>query len=288
MKNKKTLKKCSLITIKIILLCLSCLIKINAEALNLGFGKCANSIIVNLAEIPEPPLSKTKKSFVTQNNFGFDVVNSESNWVIKSFLKGIKKNNVVMDVGAGYGALTRSALGAGAIVINNEISENQQLYSLKFLNKEQKKRLFFQNNDVRNLVLNKGVLDKIIFHRVLHFFKGQEIETLLKKSYDWLKPGGKIYIVMMSKDHIAFRDKIDYDLSKKWPGEDLVVVSEHLPEQAYALPPTLHVMSIDTLQTALQKIGFEIEKADYVSLQKLGTEANRDGKEAIGIIAIKK
>lgn len=127
-----------------------------------------------------------------------------------------------------------------------------------------------------------------MLHRVLHFFSGEDIDKILSNCYQWLKPNGKIYIVMMSNEHVAFRDKIKYDNSKKWPGDNLVVVEKHLPEQAYALPKTLHVVSIETLRNNLKEQGFEIEKVDYVSLKQVGTEKNRDGKEAVGIIGIKR
>lgn len=252
-----------------------------------SWGKPANTITIDIHSIPEPTLSESKKAFVTDNKFGFDVVQAELNWVSESFLNAIKSEMVVMDVGAGYGALTRHALNKGAIVINNEISENQQLYNLKHINPEQKAKLYLNHQDIRQVSLPNHSVDLLIMHRVLHFFKGPDIENILTKAYQWLKPGGKIYIVMMSKDHIAFRDKIKYDTSKKWPGEDLLIIKEHLPEQAYALPPTLHVVSIETLKQALEAAGFKVTKVDFVSMKKFGTEANRDGKEAVGLIAEK-
>ncbi len=250
-------------------------------------GKPANTINIDLQSISEPRLSESKKAFVTDNKFGFDVVQAELNWVSESFLNAIKPDMVVMDVGAGYGALTRHALNKGAIVISNEISENQQLYTLKHITPEQKAKLYLNQQDIRKVSLPNNSIDLLIMHRVLHFFKGKDIENILTKTYEWLKPGGKIYVVMMSKDHIAFRDKIKYDTNKKWPGEDLVIIKDHLPEQAYALPPTLHVVSIETLEQALKAAGFKVTKTDFVSMKKFGSESNRDGKEAVGLIAEK-
>ncbi len=257
------------------------------EKVDSGFGRRSDTIVIDINSIPEPTLSESKKAFITENKFGFDVVNSELNWVTESFLKAIKPGMIVMDVGAGFGALTRLALDKGAIVINNEISEKQQLYNLKYVKKNQKDRLYFNNQDIRNASLPNDSLDAVIFHRILHFFSGKDIENILTKSHQWLKPGGKIYIVMMSKDHIAFRDKIKYDESKSWPGENLVIVKKHLPDQAYALPETLHVVSTKTLQKALNKIGFQVEQSNFVSMKKFGSESNRDGKEAVGTIGVK-
>jgi ubiquinone/menaquinone biosynthesis C-methylase UbiE len=266
------------------------LLSFNVRALesNEAFGTRADLISIDINSIPEPSLSHTKKSFVTENKFGFDVFKSESNWVVEDYIKDITSGMTVMDVGSGYGALTRLALGKGAVVISNEVSRNQLLYNLKHTTPEERTRLFLNHQDIRKVSLQDNMLDAIAFHRVLHFFKGDEIEAVLVKAHQWLKPNGKIYIVMMSKDHVAFRDKIHYDKTKKWPGEALLVVKNHLPEQAYALPETLHVMDIETLENAVKAAGFQILKADYVSMKKVGSEVNRDGKEAIGLIAIKK
>lgn len=249
-------------------------------------GKRADQIAIDANKIPAPIISNTGKAFVTENKLGFDVLETESNWVIETFINDITKDMLVLDVGSGYGTLTRNALSKGATVVSNDLSESQLLYNLKHVLPIDRERLYLNDRDIKQIVFAENSFNLIIFHRVLHFFKGKEIEDILKKSHAWLKPGGKIYIVMMSKDHIAFRDKIVYDSSKEWPGEDLVVVAQHLPEQAYALPATLHVVSVDTLQQQLEKIGFKIEKGDFVALKKVGT-GNRDGKEAVGIIATK-
>lgn len=169
-----------------------------------------------------------------------------------------------------YGSLSRSALNKGAVVISNDLSENQLFYNLKHITTAQKSRLYLNTQDIRELSLPENALDLIIFHRVLPFLKGNEIDLILKNAFKWIKPNGKIYIVMMSKNHVAFRDKINYNPSKKWPGQDLVVVKEHLPDQAYALPQTLHVVSHATLEQAVKRAGFHIVKIDYVSMKRWG------------------
>ncbi len=254
----------------------------------------ADEIKIDPASIPEPPLNRTKKSFVTRNKFGFDAVRSEHNWVIDTFLTDVKPKMTVLDVGAGYGALSRETLDRGATVISNDIDCKHLLYILKHLTREKRSRLHLNSEDIRTLKLENNSLDLIAFDQVLHFFKGAEIDALLTKSYRWLKPHGKIYIIVMSNEHHSFRHKIDYDKNKEWPGEDLVVPRKHLPKLAYALPATVHVMSIQTLRNHLEKIGYKIERADYVPVKNGGghriKRKNAEGdndKDLIGIIAVK-
>lgn len=252
-----------------------------------AYGQRADDFKIDVTTIPEPKISESKKSYVMDNQFGFDVLEADPNWVMKSFLNNIKKGDTVLDVGSGYGALTRQALNRNAIVISNDLSRNALLYNLKHTNEQQLAHLYLNTQDIRKISLPNNSLDAIVFHRILHFFSGSDIDKILSKSYQWLKPNGKIYIVMMSKDHIAFRNKIKYDHIKKWPGDNLVIVKKHLPNQAFALPETLHVTSIETLTKNLKNQRFKIEKSDYVSLKKVGIEKNRDGKEAVGIIGTK-
>lgn len=252
------------------------------------WGERGDTIDLSVHDIQEPPLSHSKKSFVTQNKYGFDVLQAEQNWVMESFLSKIGPGKTVLDVGSGYGTLSRAALKLGATVVSNDISYEHLLYNFKHLEKTEMERFYLSAKDIREAEYPKASFDSIMFHRVLHFFKGDEITAVLKKSYSWLKPGGRIFIVMMSKDHIAFRDKIHYDDKKVWPGEELIIVEKHLPEQAYALPKTLHVVSKETLIANIEKLGFVVEKSDYVSLKKVGNEKDRDGREAVGIVAIKK
>lgn len=280
------MKKCLLFFLLLFSSHVNALVPISSQDYS-TWGARADTIIIDKESIPTPPLSKTKKALVTLNHFGFDVLTTDDNWVTSTFLNDIKLNDIVMDVGSGYGALTRQALKKGAIVISNDLSQEHLLNNLRHIDKAETFKLYLNSQDIRNLDLKPESLNLIIFHRVLHFFKGKEIENILTNAYRWLKPGGKIYIVMMSKDHIAFKDNITYDSNQKWPGENLLNVEEHLPDQAYALPKTLHVISPDTLKKNVEFIGFKIDKVDYISLRKFGTEKNRDGREAVGIIATK-
>ena len=70
----------------------------------------------------------------------------------------------------------------------------------------------------------------------------------------------------------------------KWPGEHLEI-AKALPAQAYALPKELYVMDAEVLTKALENHGYKVEKSDFISMKKFGTETNRDGREALGVIA---
>ncbi|MBY0280888.1 MAG: class I SAM-dependent methyltransferase [Alphaproteobacteria bacterium] len=261
-----------------------------------GIGIQANLKILDQFSITPPILSKTGKSFVTLNKMGFDINYTNLSWVAEEFINFCEEHpgEYVLDVGAGYGFLSRYALSKRMFVISNDLEMEHLLYSRKKVkNPDEILRLFLNTTPFPYLDIKKNSLRAVILHRVLHFLPGAEIDLGLENINSWLKEDGKVYIMVMSTEHIAYREQVlpDFERRKKngdlWPGMFLDV-PKYLPTQAYCLPEQLHIMDQEVLKNALQRHGFEIERIGYVSMQGFGTEDGRDGKEAIGAIAVKK
>lgn len=258
------------------------------------------SILDDMAyDLSLPKLSKTKKSMLTVNKYGFDIIHtsaySELNWVVQEYLKSLNPlAKPVLEIGAGYGALAYLALMKGVNVIYNDMALEHLLLGRKFIKEKVNLKKLYLNNDrfPHRMNLPSHSISAILMHRVLHFLKPEEVELGIQKAAQWLVPQGCIYIVVMSPTHVAFRDKFLPIYNKKWleghawPGYPLPV-KEALPDQAYHLPSWLHVMDARPLKQILAKNHFRIIKEGFVSLNKFGTESNRDGKEAIGLIACK-
>lgn len=261
-----------------------------------GIGIRADLKILDQFPIIPPVLSKTGKCFVTLNKMGFDINYTNLSWVAEEFINFCQAHpgEYVLDVGAGYGFLSRYALSKGVFVISNDLEMQHLLYSRKKVkDPDEILRLFLNTTPFPYLDIPENSLRAVILHRVLHFLPGAEIDLGLENAKSWLKEGGKIYIMVMSSEHIAYREQIlpDFEKRKKngdlWPGMYLDV-QKHLSNQAYNLPEKLHIMDQDILKNALQRHGFEIERISYVSMQGFGMENARDGKEAIGAIAVKR
>ncbi len=243
--------------------------------------------------VPSEQLSVTKKSLKTLNQMGFDTVAVSDNWVISAIMEFCQKNpgGQILDVGAGYGSISRMALDRGMRVISNDISAGQLLFSRHKVALNDREKLFLNNQRFPELDIPPASIDAIVLHRVIHFLSGDEIERSLVKMKSWLKPGGKIFIVVMTPHHKGFSDwflpeyKRRHQEGSKWPGEHLEV-ARALPAQAYGLPKELHVMEAEVLTKALQNHGYKVEKSDYISMARFGVETNRDGREALGVIAV--
>lgn len=262
-----------------------------------GIGLRADARILDqFKEVISPPLSTSGKSFTTLNKMGFDILSVMMTWVAEEFLSFCKQHpgEYVLDVGTGYGSLSRQALSKGMHVISNDLEMRHLIYSRKKIkDSDERLHLFLNKNPFPNLDIPAESLRAVILHRVLHFLSGKEIDIGLDNVKRWLKPGGKIFIAVLSSEHIAYRDQFlpEFEKRKKegdpWPGMYLDV-PKLFSNQAYALPDKLHPMDQEILQKALERHGFEIERVGYISMIGFSTELNRDGKETIGIIGVKK
>ena len=96
-----------------------------------GIGIRADSEVLDQYLVTPPILSESKKSFLTLNKMGFDTLANDLNWVAEDFLNFCNSDEYVLDVGAGYGFLTRRALSKGAYVISNDIEMKHLLYGRK-------------------------------------------------------------------------------------------------------------------------------------------------------------
>lgn len=261
-----------------------------------GIGLRADSPLFDELPVYSPILSKNKTSLLTFNKMGFDVLFNHTTWVTEGFINFCQQHpgEYVLDVGTGYGFLSHRALSKKVKVISNDIDLKHLLYIRKEVkNHENMSRLFLNINPFPHLEIPNDFLSAVLLHRVLHFMSGEEIDLGLENVRRWLKVGGKVYIVVMSSDHIAFRDQVlpEFEERKKngdpWPGMYLDV-NKYLPDQAYGLPEKLHIMDQEILRKALERHGFEVEEIGYISMKNFGAEKKRDGKEAVGVIAVKK
>jgi len=250
--------------------------------------------------IKEPVLSATGKSFLTANKMDFDVLHTKqslNSWVVEAFLTFSQHTkSPILDIGAGYGGITLMALKQGNKVIANDIALDHLLH----IQKSAKANTL----NLANLYLHlgqfpqgtsfpPGSLHAVMLHRVVHFMSPEDIEAGLDKIARWLKPGGKVFIVVMAPQHPQLADRFlpiynaRWQQGDKWPGTHLPV-KQAFPDQSYHLPEFLHVMDERPLTLALKKAGFIIEKAAFVSMahfRKKDTQS--EGREALGIIAIK-
>jgi len=242
-------------------------------------------------ELTMPPILKHGQVPVLNPGGGYAIIFLDP--ISRAFVDYCKTCQYpVLDVGAGYGTITLAVLKeTSCSIIANDIGVENLLVLRKGAEKSTLSRLFLNSNRFPNaLDFPKNSLGGIAICQVLHFLTGNEIDLGLKKIYDWLMPGGKLFIVTCSpfvKSLIAFMPTYEERVKNKerWPGqiEDYASLCPEMPN----LPLFFHVMDHKVMQEALKRAGFEIEKLTFVDRRATIPSIGLDGKESIGIVAVK-
>jgi len=116
--------------------------------------------------------------------------------LISAFIQfSINQKEWVLDVGCGFGIATIPIIIDGGKVIANDLNE-QNLDSLKRkIPTESHGRLQFSNAVFPDgIVLADNSLTAILISRFFRFFTNPKLERTLMLCFQWLKPGGKIFI----------------------------------------------------------------------------------------------
>lgn len=265
-----------------------------------SFGVRANAPFLDDIEntLPDnPPLSRTGKSLLTYNKQGFDIIDPDTakkSFLIHAIAKFSKNTRQPMlEIGGGYGRLSKIMLEQGATVIENDLDLRHLIYGRKLLEPELREHLYLNTFKFpRGMILPPNSLSGVVMYRVLHLMTPDEIEEGFAKIKRWLVPGGKLFIAVLPPQHVEYQDKVlkhyeqRWNKGDPWPGAGLK--SEILlPQQAYGLPENLHVMDERPLKKALEKYGFMVEEYGFIDMKRFHGQTSNDGQELFGLIAVK-
>jgi SAM-dependent methyltransferase len=198
-------------------------------------------------------------------------------------------NGEVLDIGCAYGIATLAALENGARVLASDM-ETRHLEILAA-------RIPAEHQDrYRSLVATMPAVDfadesftAILAARVLHFLSGGDIELTVGKMYDWLEPGGRLYIVADSPYTGPWASQADdYEQRKQagdpWPG----LVTDYaafLPDSADPAlhPDFINPLDPDILARVCRTAGFDVLSAEFLS----SSTKHATGRDHAGVIALK-
>ncbi|MDP3531926.1 MAG: class I SAM-dependent methyltransferase [Alphaproteobacteria bacterium] len=244
-------------------------------------------------KMPEPNVIGLVK---TLNNMGYMVTKPDI--LIKRFIDymGITKGRF-LDVGAAFGEASIQALKAGASYgIANDIDEKQIKILENRIDPELRSKMAFMPGSFPDKVTwpkDSDHLDGILIARVLHFFDGPQIERALKISFEKLKPGGKIFILVSApyvRQLEGLRKAMEEGKQKgeKWPGYTKNVWS-FSPFMADIIQPEFHMLDFDVLSKAICETGFIMEYFEEIPLLEKSLEKvnSANGIEALAFIGRK-
>lgn len=227
----------------------------------------------------------------TLNKMGYmnEVLNEFTQEYLE-FLKNVKKPT--LDIGTAFGFTVIKALEQGASVFANDIDKSHlEVLSLK-INEDLKGKLTLKPGSFPDdLSFEENSLGCVLASRMLHFLPGDKIEKGLTKIFRWLEPQGKVFVIAETPYKKMFQRFIPlYEERKKagvqWPGE-MENMKSYMDARNENLPDFMNLLEEDVLLNAFKNAGFLIEKSKTFSKSKLPEDAQLDGRESVGLVAIK-
>jgi SAM-dependent methyltransferase len=201
-----------------------------------------------------------------------------------------KMEGISLDVGCAYGIATLAALKGGSEVVACDMDQAHLDILLKETPEKDKPRLTTKKGTLPGVDFKNQSFVAIHCSRCLHFLVPEELKLTLEKMYNWLQPGGKIYLITDTCFSGPWKKYLpEFDRRKAegdpFPGfiEDALqcLPVSKLPK---GMTPHMNCLDPDTLARECKLAGFEIIEADFLGPAR--SEA-KYAKDHAGIIAIK-
>jgi SAM-dependent methyltransferase len=201
-----------------------------------------------------------------------------------------KMEGISLDVGCAYGIATLAALKGGSEVVACDMDQAHLNILLKETPENDKPRLTTKKGTLPGVDFKNQSFVAIHCSRCLHFLVPEELKLTLEKMYNWLQPGGKIYLITDTCFSGPWKQYLpEFDRRKAegdpFPGfiEDALkcLPVSKLPK---GMTPHMNCLDPDTLARECKLAGFEIIEADFLGPAR--SEA-KYAKDHAGIIAIK-
>lgn len=200
----------------------------------------------------------------------------------------------LLDIGAAYGIATYPALENGATVTACDMHHDH----LKILRQGvpdtyQQQLHTVQGRFPADFNFANNRFTGIHISMMLHFLNAEDIVSGLEKCYAWLKPGGKLYIVVVTPyvpNLATLGPRFDERVAnnEKWPGVFHLDNQKDIdPEWAEHLPPFIHVFTKETLTETIEKAGFTVDKCDYFTFENIPDNLTTENNGFVSLVARK-
>lgn len=241
---------------------------------------------------PTIPKSFLKGFVPTLNNRGFmaehpDEISTE----FVAFAAGCGQR--VLDIGCAYGVATLPALARGAWITACDMEQGHLDILMEKAPPAHRARLECRAASLPEVDFAPQAFGAILCARLLHFLRGADVEASVLKMFDWLVPGGKLFLVAdtpytgLWKSHAPV-----YEEKKRrgdpWPGF-IDRFQDFLPPGVAAAgqPEFLNPLDPDILDRVCKGAGFAVEKAIFMDGSVAGSGAAKPAKAHAGVIALK-
>lgn len=194
-----------------------------------------------------------------------------------------------LDIGCAYGIATLVALEKGARIFACDVEPKHLDILDRRVPDDVRDRYRSKAGALPGVDFDSESFGAILASRVLHFFLGEDIEKTIAKMHEWLKPGGRVFLIADSPYTGPWKPAADdYERRKAagdpWPGF-IANFAAYLPATADPAvhPSFINPMDPDILARVCTETGFEILDARFLTG---GTKWSTDRDHA-GVIAQK-
>jgi len=200
----------------------------------------------------------------------------------------------VMDVGCAFGVATIKALEAGGRVIACDMAQGHLDELREKTPAGLRNRLECVTGQLPGIDFPDSCVDAILCSRVLHFLDGAAVDASIRKMYRWLRPGGRLYLVIDTPYGIWRKFIPVFEARRRrgdrWPGI-MIGLENYLPvvpkDRPVDGPPFMNLMDPDLLRRTCMEAGFEIDHAGFIDRSDFSGMGRMDGRENAGILAIR-
>lgn len=200
----------------------------------------------------------------------------------------------VMDLGCAFGVASIGALTAGGRVLACDM-EQKHLDALRDNTPEQfRNKLECVVGHLPEVDFPARSVNAILCSRVLHFLDGSAVDQSVRKMFDWLKPGGRLYLVADTPYGIWRKFIPLFETRKsrgvRWPGI-MIGLENYLPVAPKGRPvdgpPFMNLLDPELLTRTCAEAGFDVQRASYIDRKDFGKLGRMDGRENAGVFALK-
>ena len=247
------------------------------------------------------PTADTDGRVPTFNNMG--AMSPQIDVISEEFINvAIKPGAKVMEIGAGYGLACLTALEKGAqdYTANDMDIRHLQILARTIQLKDQNHFDYLKldlGSFPRDFLGNENHYDAVLVARVLHFMSPQELTSTLTQIYRILKPGGRVYAIMLTpyvKGYDKFIPVFEQRIRDNHPApgyvDNLLAYAnlDIIPASSFkTLDKPFHMFNATTARSSFEQNGFNIEKIIEIPLPYHSQAWQLDGRENVGVIAVK-
>lgn len=197
--------------------------------------------------------------YPTLNQMGFML--SELDPYVADFI--VKAPSPFLDIGCAFGKASLYALQLGKKVIANDLAqEHLDILQGQVPISHRSQIHYRQACFPHTLAFEPGSLGSVLASRVLHFLTGPEIMVGCEQVYNWLAKDGLFCIASETPYRHNLKDFMPIFEDRKQRGDPFPGlvddIEKYWPTDYPNLPSWVNFLDEDSINVALQKVGFEI------------------------------